>query len=57
MLKVNNVNTIKYGREALINNALWSWNDIQKIFSSNKMLSDVPTVKLKSLLKKHFLET
>ena len=53
--KVRNVNINKYGREALINSAISSWNDIQKYFSSNKMLRDVPTFKLKSLLKKHLL--
>ena len=56
-LKVNNANTKKYGREAFINSAISSWNDIQNYFSSNKMLRDVPTFKLKSLLKKDFLET
>ena len=56
-LKVNIANTKKYGREALINSAVSSWNDIQKYFSSNKILCDVPTFKLKSLLKKHFLDT
>ena len=56
-LKVTSVNTKKNGREALINSALSSWNDIQKYFSSNKMLRDVPTFKLKSLLRKHFLVT
>ena len=44
--KVNNVNTKKYGSEALINSAISSWNDIQKHFSSNKMPRDVPTFKL-----------
>ena len=53
----NNVNTKKYGREALINSAMSSWNDTQKYFSFNEMLRDVPTFKLESLLKKHFLET
>ena len=56
-LKVYIANTNKYGRGALINSAISSWNDIQKYFSPNKMLCDVPTFKLKSLLKKHFLET
>ena len=50
-------NTKKYGTEALINSTISSWNDIQKYFSSNKMLRDAPTFKLKSLLKKQFLET
>ena len=53
-LKVNIANTKKYGREALINSTMSSWNDIQKYFSSNKRLRDVPTFKLKSLLTKHF---
>ena len=57
LLKVNIAYTKKYGREALINSAISSWNDIQKYFSSNKILRDVPTFKLKSLLKKHFLDT
>ena len=56
-LEVNIGNTKEYGREALINSAISSWNDIQKYFSSNKMLRDVPTFKLKSLLVKHFVET
>ena len=34
-----------------------SWNDIQKYFSSNKVLLNVFTFKLKSLLAKHFLGT
>ena len=56
-LKVNIANTKKYSREALINSAISSWNDIQKYFSSNKILCNVPTFKLKYLLKKHFLNT
>ena len=56
-LKINNESTKKLGREALINNAISSWNEIIKYISSNKMLGDVPTFKLKPLLKKHFLET
>ena len=56
-LKVNNVNTKKYGKEALVNSAILSWNDIQKYFSSNKMLCDVPTFKSNSLLKKHFQDS
>ena len=31
-LKVDIANTKKYGREALINSAISSWNDIQKYF-------------------------
>ena len=34
-LKVKTVNTKKYGREAITNNAVSSWNNIQKIFSSH----------------------
>ena len=49
-------NTKKYGREALINSAISSCNDIQKHFSSDKMLCVVPSFKWKSLLAKHFLE-
>ena len=56
-LKVNSANAKKYVREALINGAISSWNGIQKCFSSNKMRRDVVTFKLKSLLKKNFLET
>ena len=56
-LQVNIANTKKYGRESLTNSAISSWNDIQKYFWSNKILRDVPTFKLKSLLKKHFLDT
>ena len=56
-LKVNITNTKKCGRETLINSAISSWNDIQKYFPSNKILRDVRTFKLKSLLKKHFLDT
>ena len=56
-LKVNIANTKKYGREALSNSVISSWNDIQKYFSSNKIVRDVPTFQLKSLLKKHFLDT
>ena len=49
-LKVNNdIYTKKYGREALVNSTISSWNDIQKYFSSNKMLRDVPSLKLPSL--------
>ena len=35
LLKVKTVNTKKYGREAMTNNAVSSWNNIQKIFSSH----------------------
>ena len=33
LLKVKTVNTKKYGREAMTNNAVSSWNSIQKISS------------------------
>ena len=49
-LKVNTANTKKYGTEALINSAISSWNDVQEYFSFNKMVRDIPTFKLKSLL-------
>ena len=49
-------NTKKNRKEALINSPILSRNDIQKYFSSNEMLLDVPTFKLKSLLKKHLLK-
>ena len=35
LLKVLTVKTKKYGREAMINNAISSWNNIQKIISSH----------------------
>ena len=35
LLKVKTVNTKKYGREAMTNNAVSSWNNIQKIFPSH----------------------
>ena len=34
LLKLKTVNTKKYGREAMTNNAVSSWNKIQKIFFS-----------------------
>ena len=40
LLKVKTVNTKKYGREAMTNNAVSSWNNIQKSFSSH-----VPTLR------------
>ena len=55
--KVSNANTKKYGREALINSAKSSWNDIKKYFSSNEIMRDFPTFKLNYLLRQHFLET
>ena len=56
LLKVLTVKTKKYGREAMINNAISSWNNIQKIISSH-VLCDLSYSKLKSLLVKHFLKT
>ena len=56
LLKVKTVNTKKYGREAMINNAISSWNNIQKIISSH-VLCDLSYSKLKSLLVKYFLKT
>ena len=35
LLKIKTVNTKKYGREAWINNAISSWNNIQKNISSH----------------------
>ena len=55
-LNLKTVNTKKYGREVMIKNAISSWNDIQKTFSSH-VLRDLSPCKLKSLLVKHFLET
>ena len=34
LLKIKTVNAKKYGTEAMTNNAVSSWNNIQKIFSS-----------------------
>ena len=56
LLKVKAVNTKNYGREAMINNAISSWNNIQKIISSH-VLRDLSYSKLKSLLVKYFLKT
>ena len=50
------VKTKKYGKEVIINNAIPSWNNIQKIISSH-VLHDLSYFKLKSLLVKHFLKT
>ena len=55
LLKVNTVNTKKYGREAMANNAVSSWNNIQKIFPSH-VLRDLSYSRLKSLLVKYFLK-
>ena len=51
LLKVKTVNTKKYGREAMTNNAASSWNNIQKIIWSH-VLRDLSYSKLKSLLVK-----
>ena len=56
LLKVKTVNTKKYGREAMTNNAVSSWNNIQKIFSSH-VLRELSYSKLKSLLVKYFLKS
>ena len=54
LLKLKTENNKKYGREAMINNAISSWNDIHKTISSH-VLRDLSSSKLKSLLVKHFL--
>ena len=56
LLKVKTVKTKKYVREAMINNAISSWNNIQKIILSH-VLCDISYSELKSLLLKHFLKT
>ena len=56
LLKVKTVNTKKYGREVIINNAVSSCNNIQK-FNSSHILRDLSYSKLKSLLVKHFRES
>ena len=56
-LKVNIPNTKRCGREALINSAISSCNEIEKRNSYSKILRGIPSFKLKSLLAKHFLET
>ena len=56
LLKITTVNTKKYGREAMTNNAVSSWNNIQKIISSH-VLGDLSYSKLKSLLVKYFLKS
>ena len=55
-LKIKTVNTKKYGREAMTNNAVSSWNNIQKIISCHVVL-DFSYSKLKSLLVKYFLKS
>ena len=57
LLKVKTVkNTNKYGKEALTNDAVSSWNNIQKIFPSY-VLRDLSYSKLKSLLVKYFVKS
>ena len=56
LLKVKTVNAKKYGREAMTNNAISSWNITQKIISSH-VLRDLSYFKLKSLIVKHFLKS
>ena len=56
LLKVKTVKTRKYVRKAMMNNAISSWNIIQKIISSH-VLRDLSYSKLKSLLVKYFLKT
>ena len=54
-LKLKTVITENYGREAIIYNAISSWN-IQKMISSH-VLNDLSYSKLLSLLVKHFLKS
>ena len=54
--KYKEINTKKYSREAMTNNAVSSWNNIQKTFSSC-VLRDLSYSKLKSLLVKYFLKS
>ena len=56
LLKVKTVNTKKYGREAMTNNAVLSRNNIQKIFPSH-VLQDLSYSRLKSLIVKYFLKS
>ena len=56
LLKVKNANTKKCGREAMTNNAVSSWNNIQKVISSH-VLRDLSHSKLKSLLVRYFLKS
>ena len=46
LLKVKTVNTKKYGREAMIHDAISSWNNIQKIFHLMYYVRDLPYSKL-----------
>ena len=55
LLKVKTVKTKKYGKEAMVNNAIFSWNNQKNILS--RVLCGLSYSKLKSLLVKHFLKT
>ena len=55
LLKVKTVKTKKYGKEAMVNNAIFSWNNQKNILSL--VLCGLSYSKLKSLLVKHFLKT
>ena len=58
LLKVKTVNTKKYGREAMTNNAVptWTKKNIQNIFPSH-VLQGLSYSRLKSLLVKYFLKS
>ena len=56
LAEVKTVKTKKCGKEAMINNAILSRNNIQKIISY-QVLRDLSYSKLKYLLVKHFLKT
>ena len=56
LLRVKTVNTKKYGREAMTNDAISSLNNIQTTISSH-VRQDLSYSKLKSLLVKHFLKS
>ena len=56
LLTVKTVNTKKYGREVMTNNAVSSWNNIQNIFPSH-VLRDLSYSRFKSLLVKYFLKS
>ena len=55
-LRVKTVNAKTYGRKAMANNAISSWNNIQKVISSH-VLRDLSHSKLKSLLVRYFLKS
>ena len=55
LLKVKTINKKKYGGEAMANNEISSWKNIQKIISSH-VLRDLSYSKLKSLLMKCLLK-